>query len=110
MDTRIFVAGAAGVVGRQLVPLLVAAGYETFGTTRSPGKRDQVAALGAEPVVVDVFDAAARNARIRSEGTRNLVAAALLALQRGKSGVFNFAESDGYVSSAKARRELGWVP
>jgi nucleoside-diphosphate-sugar epimerase len=110
MSSRIFLAGASGAIGRRLVPLLHAAGHEVFGTTRDAAKADGLRQLGAEPVVVDVFDAAAlsraviaarprvvihqltdlppgldparmadsipRNARIRSEGTRNLVAAA----------------------------------
>jgi nucleoside-diphosphate-sugar epimerase len=33
---RIFVAGASGVIGIRLVPLLVAAGHEVAGMTRSP--------------------------------------------------------------------------
>jgi len=107
---KIFLAGAGGAIGRRLVPLLCAAGHEVAGTTRSADKAAAVAALGAEPVVVDVFDAAAllravqiaepqlvmhqltdlafapgtprfdegleRNARLRIEGTRNLVSAA----------------------------------
>jgi len=99
---RIFLAGATGVIGRQLVPLLRGAGHEVAGTTRKPERAEQLAAAGAEPVVVDVFDrdaiheavAAARpdvimhkltdlaeqdfaaNARLRIEGTRNLVDAA----------------------------------
>jgi nucleoside-diphosphate-sugar epimerase len=102
---RVFVAGASGVVGVRLVPLLVAAGHEVAGMTRSPGKVERLRALGAEPVVCDAFDAAALreavvafkseavvneltdlpdepaatnepNARMRREGTRNLLAAA----------------------------------
>lgn len=107
---RIFVAGAAGAIGRQLVPLLVADGHVVTGTTRAAGKAAALEALGAEPVVVDVFDVqslrtaltrarpdivihqltdlpqvfngpldaatAQRNARLRIEGTANLLAAA----------------------------------
>jgi nucleoside-diphosphate-sugar epimerase len=107
---RIFLAGAGGAIGRRLTPLLRAAGHEITGTTRSADKADAIAALGAKPAVVDVFDAQAlaravqaaapqvvmhqltdlpsapgtpgyeagldRNARLRIEGTRNLVAAA----------------------------------
>ncbi len=108
---RIFLAGASGAIGMRLVSLLVEAGYNVTGTTRSPEKASRVAGVGADAVVVDVFDAAAltaavvaarprivvhqltdlgllgadrteatrRNARIRSEGTRNLVSAALAA-------------------------------
>ncbi len=109
----IFVAGAGGAIGRRLVALLKLQGCRVVGTTRSPEKTNAVRTLGAEPVVVDVFDADAllaavvrarpaviihqltdlppgldparmpeallRNARLREEGTRNLVAAALTA-------------------------------
>lgn len=56
---RIFFAGAGGAIGRRLTPLLRAAGHAVVGTTRSADKTDALRALGAEPVVVDVFDAAA---------------------------------------------------
>lgn len=54
---RIFLAGASGVIGVRLVPLLVADGHVVAGMTRSPDKVAAVAALGADPVVCDVFDA-----------------------------------------------------
>lgn len=105
---RIFVAGASGVIGIRLLPLMAAAGHEVAGMTRSPARIDRLKALGAEPVLCDVYDAealrvavvgfgpdvvmhqltdlpddsakipefAARNDRIRREGTRNLLAAA----------------------------------
>ncbi len=53
---RILLAGAAGVMGRQLVPLLVAAGHDVVGMTRNPAKRDAVTALGATPVIADALD------------------------------------------------------
>ena len=54
---RIFVAGATGVIGKPLVRLLVDAGHEVVGTTRSAAKAGELARLGATPVVVDAFDA-----------------------------------------------------
>jgi nucleoside-diphosphate-sugar epimerase len=104
--TRVLVAGATGVLGRPLVPLLLERGHVVAGLTRSQG--DVVRALGAEPIVCDVYDAERlrrlvgtfapqvvvhvltdlpddiadvpeyreRNARMRREGTRNLLAAA----------------------------------
>jgi nucleoside-diphosphate-sugar epimerase len=54
---RIFLAGATGVIGVRLVPLLVADGHEVAGMTRSPEKADGLRTLGAEPVVCDVYDA-----------------------------------------------------
>jgi nucleoside-diphosphate-sugar epimerase len=110
---RIFLAGASGAIGRQLTPLLLAAGHTVTGTTRSAGKAEELKARGIEAVVVDVFDAAAlrdavlrarpdvvihqltdlpqtfdrerlaaslvNNARLRIDGTANLVAASLAA-------------------------------
>jgi uncharacterized protein YbjT (DUF2867 family) len=105
---RVFLAGASGVIGIRLTSLLTAAGHDVAGMTRSPEKATSISALGAAPVVCDVFDAraltaavidfrpdallheltdlpddAARiaqfgalNARIRREGTRNLLSAA----------------------------------
>lgn len=107
--SRIFVAGATGAIGRKLLPLLVADGHVVIGTTRAAHKAAALEALGAEPVLVDVFDApslrtavtrarpeiiihqltdlpqvfngpldaatTARNARLRVEGTANLLAA-----------------------------------
>ncbi|WP_329481691.1 NAD(P)-dependent oxidoreductase [Kribbella sp. NBC_01484] len=98
---RIFVAGATGVIGRRLVPQLVAQGHEVTALTR----RDHAVAEGVRTVVGDVYDAAglrevvaaarpevvfhqltdlssqdfAANSRIRREGTRNLIDAALFA-------------------------------
>ncbi|GAA5061985.1 NAD-dependent epimerase/dehydratase family protein [Nocardia callitridis] len=108
---RIFLAGATGVIGVRLVPLLVEVGHEVAGMTRSQAKADQVREAGAVPVVCDVYDldalttavvsfgpdvvlhqltdlpddpaelaaGAAANSRIRTEGTRNLIAAATAA-------------------------------
>jgi nucleoside-diphosphate-sugar epimerase len=52
---RIFVAGATGVLGRRLVPLLVANGHTVVGTTRTPGKAQALRAAGATPVVLDAL-------------------------------------------------------
>lgn len=58
-EKTVFLAGASGAIGKRLVPLLVAQGWRVVGTTRSTSKCDLVRDLGARPVVVDVFDAAA---------------------------------------------------
>ena len=105
---RVFLAGASGVIGIRLLPLLVGQGHVVAAMTRTSAKAERLRQLGGEPVVCDVFDAerlagavtrfrpdavmhqltdlpdrldeldagAAENDRIRSEGTRNLIAAA----------------------------------
>jgi nucleoside-diphosphate-sugar epimerase len=99
---HVFVAGATGVIGRSLVPLLVEAGHEVTAMTRSARGEALVQTLGARPVVTDALDPeavsnavrrtgpdaivhqltdlragnSAANARLRTEGTRNLVTAA----------------------------------
>jgi nucleoside-diphosphate-sugar epimerase len=53
---KVFVAGATGVLGRALVPQLVARGHEVVGMTRTAAKQDLVRSLGARPVVADALD------------------------------------------------------
>jgi nucleoside-diphosphate-sugar epimerase len=110
---KVLVAGATGVIGRRLVPMLIEAGHEVIGMTRSQAKADALEEAGATPLVCDVFNAnllhdrvkeaqpevivhemtdlppaidprkaeiqMAGTDRIRTEGTANLVAAALAA-------------------------------
>lgn len=106
----VLVAGASGVIGQRLLPLLRQDGHQVVATTRSPTKAEALRTLGATPVVVDVFDKGAlqraviaakpdviihqltdlpevldpakmdavleSNARLRRDGTRNLMDAA----------------------------------
>ena len=53
---KIFIAGASGAIGGQLVPQLVARGHVVVGTTRSAAKTGALRTLGAEPVIVDALD------------------------------------------------------
>ena len=53
---KVFVAGATGAIGRQLVPRLAARGHEVHGMTRSESKRQMLEELGAVPVVADALD------------------------------------------------------
>src|SRR5690606_20405448 len=110
VSMRIFLAGASGAIGRPLTSLLIAAGHEVTGTTRSQERAADITARGARPVIVDMFDAEGvlravtgarpeviihqltdlpqaldpvampqaleRNARLRIEGTPNLMNAA----------------------------------
>ncbi len=111
MSKKIFLAGATGAIGQVLSRLLVADGWDVYGTTRSDNKVALLQEMGVKPVVVDVYDAEqlkkivadikpevvihqltdlpyaldekemeaalVRNARLRTEGTKNLVDAAV---------------------------------
>ena len=52
---RIFVAGATGVIGRRVVPLIVAAGHRVSAVARTPEKRTMLERMGAAPAPVDLF-------------------------------------------------------
>jgi nucleoside-diphosphate-sugar epimerase len=99
---RIFLAGGTGILGTRLVPKLTAAGHRVTATTRRAERADLLTRLGATPAIVDVYDAdllssvvaaaapdvilheltdlseydTDANARLRREGTANLIAAA----------------------------------
>jgi nucleoside-diphosphate-sugar epimerase len=53
---KIFVAGATGALGKQLVPQLVAKRHDVVGMTRSESKTNELRELGAQPVVADALD------------------------------------------------------
>ena len=61
---RIFLVGATGAIGRRLVPMLVAAGHEVTGATRSPERAAQLDAAGAHGVVCDALDREAVTAAV----------------------------------------------
>jgi nucleoside-diphosphate-sugar epimerase len=70
---RIFVAGASGVIGIRLVPLLVAGGHEVAGMTRTPEKAAALRDLGADGVVCDVFDARALERSVAAFGPEMVI-------------------------------------
>ena len=53
---RVLIAGATGVIGRQLTPKLIADGHEVAGTTTTSSKRPMLREMGATPLVVDILD------------------------------------------------------
>ncbi|MFG2868261.1 NAD-dependent epimerase/dehydratase family protein [Streptomyces sp. NPDC048338] len=99
---RVFLAGATGAIGRQLLPLLLDAGHEVTGTSRSEEGVSRIRRSGARAVRADALDAeglrravaeavpdvvvhqltdlsgadGAANDRLRHQGTRHLVDAA----------------------------------
>jgi len=63
---KIFVAGASGALGQQLIPMLADRGHQVVGMTRTPAKTALVRELGAEPVLADGLDATAVGAVVRA--------------------------------------------
>ena len=69
---KVLVAGATGVVGRQLVPRLLDQGHKVVGLVRS-SKAERLAALGAEIVSVDALDRSAVIRAVRDAGPDAIV-------------------------------------
>jgi nucleoside-diphosphate-sugar epimerase len=63
---RVFLAGATGVIGRRLVPLLLAAGHEVTGMARSPERAEELTALGAQSAIADALDGRAVRAALEA--------------------------------------------
>jgi nucleoside-diphosphate-sugar epimerase len=61
---KVFLTGGTGVIGTRALPALVAAGHEVTAVARSGAKADLVRSMGATPVAVDLFDAAAVKAAV----------------------------------------------
>jgi 2-alkyl-3-oxoalkanoate reductase len=76
---RVFVAGATGALGTQLVPQLVANGHEVVGMTRTASKQQALRAMGARPVVADALDPDAV-ARVVAEAEPEVIVHQLTAL------------------------------
>jgi nucleoside-diphosphate-sugar epimerase len=99
---RVFIAGATGAIGAQLVPQLAARGHEVVGMTRSPEKREALVALGAHPVVADALDReAVRRAVI--DAAPEIVVHELTAL----SGEFDLRRLDHHLATTNRLRTEG---
>lgn len=73
MIMRVFVTGATGAIGQHLVPGLVAAGHQVTATTRSAAKVAELAAFGAQPVVLDGLDRSAVLTAVNAAGPEVIV-------------------------------------
>jgi nucleoside-diphosphate-sugar epimerase len=71
--TDIFLAGATGVIGRRLLPLLRRAGYTVTGTTRFSSKVAMIERLGGTAAVVNVLDADAIDVAVARAGAGILI-------------------------------------
>jgi uncharacterized protein YbjT (DUF2867 family) len=102
---RIFIAGATGVLGIRVVPLLVAEGHEVWGMTRTPSKADTLRALGAEPSVCDVFDLPALRDAVVDAGPEMLMHL-LTDLPDDVSAIDGFADANAGIRREGTRNLL----
>ena len=99
---RIFVAGATGALGKQLVPQLVANGHEVVGMTRTGSKQDELRSMGARPVVADALDPDAV-AQAVAEAEPEVIVHQLTAL----SGSFDMRKVDQFFAATNRLRTAG---
>jgi nucleoside-diphosphate-sugar epimerase len=102
---RIFIAGASGVIGVRLIPLLVAGGHTVAGMTRSPRKAHMLHELGVESVVCDVFDADALTQAVTEFGA-DVVLHQLTDLPDRAADIPEFAERSNYMLTRGTRNLL----
>jgi nucleoside-diphosphate-sugar epimerase len=99
---KVFVAGATGALGQQLVPQLVARGHEVVGMTRSADKQDAIRSLGARPVVADALDPDAV-AQAVAQAEPDVIVHQLTAL----SGAFDFKHIREFLAPTNRLRTEG---
>ena len=102
---KVFVAGATGVIGTQVVAQLVAAGHDVIGMTRSSAKSDCLRAVGARPVVADALDPDAVAGAV-AESEPEVIVHQLTAL-KGEPGLRDLRNPDRLVAMTNRLRTEG---
>ena len=103
---RVFVAGGTGVVGRRLVPQLVARGHQVTATTTSAGKLGLLRQLGAEGIVMDGLDAAAVGEAVAS-ARPDAIVNQMTALSMAHAGKPNLRKADRFFAATNRLRSEG---
>ena len=103
---RVFVAGGSGVVGRRLVPQLVARGHQVTATTTSAGKVGLLEQLGAEGVVMDGLDAASVGEAVAA-ARPDAIVNQMTALSVAHAGKPNLRKADRFFATTNRLRSEG---
>lgn len=103
---RVFVAGGSGVLGRRLVPQLVARGHQVTATTTDLGKLGLLERLGAEGVVMDGLDAAAVGAAVAA-ARPDVIVNQMTALSPAHAGRLNPRRAARYFAPTHRLRTEG---
>lgn len=103
---RVFVAGGSGVLGRRLVPQLVARGHQVTATTTSAAKLGLLEQLGAEGVVMDGLDAASVGDAVVA-ARPDTVVNQMTALSEAHAGKPNLRRADRFFAATNRVRSEG---
>ena len=103
---RVFVAGGTGVIGRRLVPQLVARGHQVTATTTSAGKLGLLEQLGAEGVVMDGLDAASVGEAVAA-ARPDAIVNQMTALSVAHAGKPNLRKPDRFFATTNRLRSEG---
>src|SRR5262245_45539 len=103
---RVFVAGGSGVLGRRLVPQLVARGHQVTATTTSGAKLDLLARLGAEAVVMDGLDARSVQAAVTA-AEPEVIVHQMTGLSFAHAGKVDLKHPDRYFATTNRLRVAG---
>jgi nucleoside-diphosphate-sugar epimerase len=103
---RVFVAGGTGVIGRQLVPQLVARGHQVTATTTSPAKLGLLQRLGADGVVMDGLDAASVGEAVAA-ARPDAIVNEMTALSEAHAGKPNLRNPDRFFAGTNRLRTEG---
>jgi len=106
MVVRVFVAGGTGVVGRRLLPQLVARGHQVTATTTSAAKLGLLKELGAEGVVMDGLDGAAVGEAVAA-ARPDVVVNQMTGLSEAHAGKPNLRRPDRYFAMTNRLRSEG---
>ena len=105
---RVFVAGGTGVIGKRLVPQLVARGHHVTATTSSPGKLGLLEQLGAEAVVMDGLDAVSVGEAV-AKARPDAIIHEMTAISVAHAGKPNFKRFDRWFATTSRLRTEGTV-
>ena len=103
---RVFVAGGTGVIGRRLVPQLVARGHEVIATTTSAGKLGLLEQLGAEGIVMDGLDAVSVGEAVAA-ARPDAIVHQMTALSVAYAGKPNMRRADRFFATTNRLRSEG---
>ena len=106
MVMRVFVAGGTGVVGRRLVPQLVARGHQVTATTTSAAKLSLLGQLGAEGMVMDGLDPVSVGEAVAA-GRPDAIVHQMTALSEAHAGRPNLRKPGRFFATTNRLRSEG---